>query len=346
MRLKPLTFILVTCLVATSFAQFGGERRPQGPGGPPGREKLRFSEPILQKAFEVQNQLKFFGVRKSVIRLGDSERRNTERVWREGMNQRVEFERGSSDEGQVIVLKGGQKWHYFKSTNEIQVKPARFEDPLRRLAMMLSGRGRGPKAEIEVSDGGNIAKIKTKLVKVLVNQNSVIMKMWIDPNSGLILKREIFDPTGRLVGSSEFTKVDFSANLDKSDFELRVPGASIVPIGEMISRTAKKAGVPAFVLKPGMDLELDSVRLVKLDSGDAVFQSYISERGRLSLVVSKTKIDARRLKSMAGKNNATAVFEMKGVWITLITDSPQHDLDRIRDMIIEFRGNMQSRPRN
>ena len=118
--------------------------------------------------------------------------------------------------GLIIVEDKAERRHYFPDKNEIRISGARREDSLDRLMGLFKKRGGQPK--FVESPGEAIAGNRTTLVSVSDARGNVIQKLFIEPKSGVVLKRELFDPTGTPMGSFTFTKVDLNPKFDDRIF--------------------------------------------------------------------------------------------------------------------------------
>lgn len=283
---------------------------------------------LLRRIGEAQLTLKYSGRRTTLVRVGATEIRNIENVWVDRMQERIEFERGSANAGQVIVVNGRTRQHYFPTTNEIHVTPSRLENPIRRI-MQLIDEPRGPRFGTAKSVGEKIANRETSVITVTDPSGTTVAKVWYDNSTLLILKRELYNPTGRLVGSYEFTRVQFNPTLDRSDFVLSRPGAKVIDIRELMMRTCREVGVPPRILAPGSGFQLDSVR--KLDLGDkqAVVQGYTSEEGRVTLFILRGVVDDAKVKRLAAGQMASRVIQRGQETILLVGDMSAERLNRL-----------------
>ena len=139
-----------------------------------------------------------------------------------------------------------------------------MEEPLMRLGEMVRG-GRG--AQIKEGSGGAVAGQQTTLLTFSDPGGNTLGKLWLDPETAMVLKRELFDVSGRLVGSMEFTRVDLNPKFDESDFKITRRGARIVTLDEMLRRQANVVGVRPLRLAEGSGFVLESVNVVPLGEG-------------------------------------------------------------------------------
>lgn len=318
------SLIPILCVLALAGSSVG----QIGPAGANRRPKSA----ILERALRAQTKLKYSGVRKMVMRLGPQSKMNIERVWQDGSRSRVEFEPGSDDAGQIIVIVGGTRSHFFPGSNEIQVRPVHLDEPLIRLGEMVRG-GRG--TQIKESAGGAVAGQKTTLLSFVDANNNVMGRLWIDPDTAMILKRELFDPSGRLVGSMEFLRVDLSPTFDESDFKISRQGAKVVTIDDLLRRQASAVGVRSLRLPESTGYVLESVSALPLGQGNrAVSQSYFNRQGRrLSLFITRKSIDARRLKGRQGPGLATVTKTFGEITVVLVGSLNVAELQKLADQV-------------
>lgn len=315
-----LSLLVVSlALVVSAFGQAGPGRKPRG-GGP----EIKELHPLMRQVVNAQRVLKFAGVRRTTIRLGTETRTDTERVWKSGMQTRIEFAASSPNAGQVIVTDGRRQWHYFPQTNEIQVKEVAPENSIMRLARLGSGREFGYRW-VE-SAGEEVAGRATKQLSLTDRNGNSISSIWVDPANGMVLKRANFDPSGRLVGKFEYDSVDYSPKIDASDFVINRKGATVITIEEVLSKSAKAAGLPAYGLPRQRGFYLDLVRTIQIGSEKALISTYVGERGRLTLVVSRTEIRRERLEGLAHGRVSYADRKLGGANIVLISELPERML--------------------
>lgn len=294
MMIRKVGGLIVATLAicAIALAQ-PGRGRPGGPGAPggPGPE-------LLRKMLQSQPGLRFSGTRIVEFRNGPDRVRNTEILLKDGERQRIEFSADSPNAGQIIVESGRERRQYFPDKNEIQVLRPRREEMIGRLGM-LARQIREGGMRFRVEGGGEIAGIGTKQMILTDPQGNVVQRMWIDPDSGMLLKREIFDPVGTRIGYFEFTKVTFNPRFAPDDFRILRKGAKVVTIDDLVGRFAKRLGFSPTRIPVSEPYELEDVRPVDLGARKGMMQLYAGQRGRFSLYQISGDIDQRRLERLA-----------------------------------------------
>lgn len=326
MRIVAAAVLLIAC-VAFVEAQRGP--RPPRPG--PEDEASR----LIRLVGRAQATLKYSGMRVTTVRLDDQVIKNEELIWRDGIRQRTEFGSGSSSAGEVIVTDGRTRWHFFPKSNEIHVKPAVRERPFMR---MLEG---GPRRDMRlvVVDGGRMLGSTTRRVDMMDGRGNRAASIWINPSNGMVLKRENFDPTGRLVGAFEFKRIDYSPDLKPSDFVITRKGAKVVTVDELLRNAAKDAGVPPISLSPRSGFALDSIRVITSGRNSKVLlQSYTSDNGRVSVFLSSGELSQERLRATARGRMSVYVQDFGAYQVALVGDRPEPELRRLAEWLMRDPG--------
>lgn len=248
-----------------------GDAQAQGGSPRRGFEEL---PPILQKAVRNSMQLKFAGERIWELKEGPRRERIREIVWRDGKNLRIE-RLGSGD---VIVERGEKRRTFFANQNEIFESRAQRDEVISRLIQSI----RASKGAVKVESGEPIAGMKTEKVVIADPRGNVSQLLWIDEKTGLILKRELRDNVGAVVGLMEFVKLDYSPNFRPGDFEIR-RNAPVFTAVDVAKRLIRKNGFEAIFLE-GEGIELDTTKAVGSGGSAALVQHYQTPVGLVSLV--------------------------------------------------------------
>lgn len=337
MKVRAWVSILVFGLAAMSMAQGPGPRG-RGPGGPPdgggfGRQNRPPMGPEGQRLARIvaaQATLKFSGERITVIRVGPTETRDIERIWQDSPRQRVEVMPGSTNAGQIIVTSGPRRRHYFPSRNEIVEKPSRLDNPLQRIMFLMQDGRR--KVRVQPDGTREVAGIDASGLAVF-DGKAPIARFWFDPKSLLVLRREMYDPGGRLIASMEYTRVNFTPRFDESDFVLNRPGATVIKIEDVLRAKSREAGVDLHMIQPNGAFRLDSVELIDAAGLKAVKQSYTSEIGRVTLFVMRERISPERVQRFANGLVASQVIRRGDDWLLLVGDIPPEQMDRLANTV-------------
>lgn len=113
--------------------------------------------------------------------------------------------------------------------------------------------------DLSVSTGGVVAKRKTWRVDLTLKGGLRRRSLWVDRESGLLLKRETYRDDGTLARRERLTKLELGAPVDASAFAAAAPGKPWAPEGF----------VPAGA-KDGARLWSDGVETYRVGPGGAV----------------------------------------------------------------------------
>lgn len=294
----------------------------QGPAAP--------AEPqvpyALKKAIQQAPKLRYSGRRKvQYLRNGETDS-YVELVSRDGDQLRIEFPSGSTYSGQIIVETGNERRHFFPDRNEIQILPPRREEAFERIVKLAQNRGRFTLSE---GAGETVAGIATDQIVVTDRSGNVVQRLYIDPKSGMLLKRKIYDPVGTQVGFFEFESVNFSPTFTKSIFHLSRNGAKLLKPVDLLRKLAQDNGYPVIYLKPSTGFTLSFSKMNTVDGREVLMQFYQSPNGRLSLFETKADIDREKLDKFA--RGDVNVYSWKGQGCTFVLIGNQ-DADALRKL--------------
>lgn len=85
--------------------------------------------------------------------------------------------------------------------------------------------------EITVSTGGAVAKRKTWKIELRLKSGILRRSLWVDRDSGLLMKRETYRDDGSLRRRERFVKLELPAAVDPAVFASEVPIGPLVPEG-------------------------------------------------------------------------------------------------------------------
>lgn len=333
-RLTAAT-VAAALLLSVGFAQ---PRR--GPGGTPARpgemgQLARIFErfPLLRKMIESEPRLRFSGTRVVETRMGAERLRNTEIILRDGPLVRTEFTSDSPNAGQIIVENGRKRKQFMPATNEIQVLPGRREEMIGRLRMMFKQIAEGAMT-IKSGNTETVADHRAQAFSFEDRAGNTVQKLWIDPETGMILKRELFDPVGTRIGFFEFTRINYTPKISREDFEIRRKGAVEVTPDDQVVRMAKRLGLPPARIPEGEPYVLEIVRPLEMGGVKGFMQTYFGERGRVSLYQIASDIDPKRLTRLGGVSNLkTHSWHAGSRTFVLVGDVPQAELERLARLV-------------
>ncbi|AIE86954.1 LolA family protein [Fimbriimonas ginsengisoli] len=313
----------VLCGVTPGLCLTMAAAMAQGPGG-----AAIQGPPILRKAISASENLRYIGTRTVEFRRNGDTKQHTETITREGRRLRIDFPEGSPLAGQVIVENGFERRHYFPEKNEIHVSPPRREEVLGRLGRMMS---HGNRFSFVVAAGQPVAGIRTEQVVVSDRAGNVLQRLYIDPESGLILKRSLFDPVGTPVGGFEYTRIDLDPRIDPRVFRLFRRGATFVTPFNLLERLAREHGFPAIALPASSMFRLEGSQVHKIEGNEVLIQNYASRDGvHLTLFQLKTNVSPDKMREFARKQNLHSLsWYAQGNTFVLIGNVDEATLNRI-----------------
>lgn len=289
---------------------------------------------IMKQAFGAAKKLRYSGTRRIQMQFGPDLVQHTENVMKDGMRTRISFPDEGSFRGQIIVENERVRRHFFPDRNQIEEMPPRREEHLMRFMKMGKGSRNAP--EFKVENGEEIAGIDTKRVEISGANGAVFMRMWIDPKSGLVLKRVMYNREGKPQATAEFTKVEFNPRFRRGDFELNVRGAKVITPRDKLAELVSKGGFQNVGLSPKDPLQLESARIQRIENVPALVQVYVNKNGRVSLFQVKAAIDPNRLQRFGrGERLQSYSWQRGGTSYVLLSELPEAELraiyQRIRD---------------
>lgn len=277
----------------------------------------------LKRALKVYGKLRYSGTRIVEFKNGPDRERHTEFVISDGPRSRVEFPPGSPYAGQVIVETPKERRLFNPAANELRVLPPRREEVFGRLAGMANRR-----VSFKQELGGAVAGFSTQLVSVADPRGNVIQKLWIDPQSGMVLKRELYDRGGALQGFFEYSKVNLNPVLNATEFKLQPKGARLVTPEIILNRLIKR-GSYRDVRLTDPTYRLDSSRVQNLAGESVLVQLYVGEGHRISLYQFRRQIDAAKLDQQATGALNTYSWQQGGSTFALIGDLTDTELQSL-----------------
>lgn len=286
MSFRPLAFIFVIAFAALSSAQRQGRDLSDLP-------------PLVRKSVMASRTAKYSGVRTVEFKHGPDRVQHVEYVLKNGVKSRIEFPDDSQYKGQIIVDDGHERLHYFPDRNEIDEEPAHVRESHPMVKMVPEGTHFRPKLTRSIADGGVLAGWPTQVVTVSDPKGNVVQKMWIEPNSGVVLKRVVFDEVGTQLGYFEFTKINFSPTFAAGDFRIDRKGATVLTPVMQANRLAAKTGLSMVNVPPSSGFLLQESRVIHPDKEDVLSQTYVGETGRFTLFQLKGQVNQQRLQRFA-----------------------------------------------
>jgi len=288
-------------------------------------QPARTFPPEITRYLQLQSRVKAAGIRNVTLMVDGQMRTFRERVLKQGLNMRIEYADGPNA-GSYTVESGGRRF---------LVNPARRE--ARTMAPMgasfapasLMSRIQSREGRWQQSQGGDIAGLKTVRWDVVDGRNRVMQRFWVDPNSGLILKRQIFDDNGRVAGGFEFEAVRFDVDVPSNQFAVPSDYRVIRPLDELKAACQRVALTPV-ILDPSLGYNLDAIRVLSAARGAGIVMSvYADETTQLSLYIMKQPLNADRLRRLTGQRLKFYSWQQGGQYLTLIGALPEEELARL-----------------
>lgn len=290
----------------------------------PGPRGLKIGQRLpasLKAALRAVGKTKYSGAR---IVVGAKGQRHVERVLVDGYRTRIEFPEASPLHGEIIIETAKERRQFLPSRNEIRVMPPRREEALARIAQLAKRR-----LSFKETQGGKVAGLDTQRVDVSDPSGQVLQRLWIEPRSGIILKREINDRTGKRTASFEFTQIDLTPQIKASDFALNIKGARLVTPEANLKRIAKRGGFLGPHLPDSSDYQLEVARIQKIAGMDVLVQQYVGKGRRITLYELRADIDPNRLGRLAPANIHTKAWRQGGSSFALVGDVDQAELEAL-----------------
>jgi hypothetical protein len=295
-------------------------------------QEIRSDVPaVLRKAFFKGRNVRYTGTRVVMFRRGSETTQHTEYVTRDGSRLRIEFPRESVFGGQIIVENKNERRHYFPEKNEIHILPPRREEAFERIARLV----KSPRERFRFSTGSDetIAGKNAEQVVVSDASGNVVQRLYIEPNSGLVLKRQLFDPVGTRVGGFEFTEIDLRPRIDKDVFRLARRGARTVTPTQLLEEVARREGFRPTVLPVRDGVKLEWSDVWKIDGEDVLTQIYASPEGRITLFQLKRIVSPDRLNKFARGRVKFVYWRRDGRTFVLVGNRSAEELRRLAEPI-------------
>ncbi len=285
--------------------------------------------PILLRAIQASDTIRFTGRRTVTVLKDGQPDRHEEIVMRDGPQLRIEFPREGSYAGQVIVEDGNERRHYIPRTNEVRVLPTRREEGLQRL------RGLARNGGVTTEGGDRIAGYATTVLVVRDAAGNPLQRLAIEPESGMVLSRQVYDATGVQVGGFTFTRVDLNPGpFAPSLFRIARKGARISTPWDRLRQLARKNGYVAVGLPESTGFRLEGASLDPRTAPSGVLaQNYSGPGGRLSLYALRAAVDPATLRKQGGKRLHSLSWVDEGVTYVLLGPQDDATLARLRSTV-------------
>lgn len=288
--------------------------------------------PVLRKALGAAATLRYSGERIVEFKTGPDRRRIVEYVLRDGPRTRIEFPDDSPYRGQIIVEDANERRHFFPDRNEIRILPPRGEEVARRLRSFLAkSMQRG--FRVAVSDGGEVAGFATQAIVINDPKGNAAQKLWIEPRTGTVLKRELFDPVGGRVGLFQFTRINLRPSLAPKDFEIDRRGAKVITPEHAAREIASRMGLQPALLPASSGFRLESARSMRQRGPEFLALAYVGAEGRFTLFQLKEPVSENRLRRMARGSLSTYAWTRGAEHLALVGELPEARLHEIARLL-------------
>ncbi len=299
-----------------------------------GRVKSPELPPELKEVFSKAKTLRFSGTRSvTVVRAGRVQTHN-EYVTKDGMNLRIEFAPGSPFAGQIIVETKEERKHYFPDKNEIHENPSFGKRQFEGFRTNFRGSKGGP-SHYESSAGGVIAGLTCTKYQLSDSQNNPIAQIFVEPRSGMLVKRIVFDPTGNIAGSYEFISITLDPKIQPGAFKISRKGATVIrPIDEL-RKHAKALGIPAMSLPRSSGYLLENAYVRDIKGAKVIVQTYGKEESRLSVFLTKSPLNASDLRRSNRGELSSSVRTLNGLTLVVMGDQSEERLRTLSNLLSE-----------
>ena len=322
MNLCTLKFIVLVPIACTVLGQ--SPRQNQKPDFPPD----------LKEAFNRAKSLRFSGMRTvTVVRAGRVEIHN-EYVTKDGGNLKIEFAPGSPFAGQIIVETQKERKHYFPDRNEIREYPSVGKKQFEGFRGNYRGGHSGP-THYDTSTGGVIAGLRCTKYQLSDTNNNPIVQIFIEPRSGMLVKRVLFDPTGNIAGSYEFVTLTLDPKIQSGAFKIVRKGATVVYPIDDLRRHSKTLGIPALSLPKSSGFLLENVYTRDVKGAKVIVESYVAEDSRLTVFLTKSELNASDLKRNSRGELKSSVRTLNGLTIVIMGDQLEDRLRTLSSLLSE-----------
>lgn len=283
--------------------------------------------PIITKALG-SSRLRFSGERTLQFAARALRRSHTEIVIHDGDRTRVEFPAGSPLAGQVIVEDGNQRQQYLPRGNEIEILPPRNDVTMLRLGNVFK-HALNQGWTIGTGTGVLLAGVQTQEAFIKDPKGVTRQRLWIDPATGMILKRIVYTPGGDFQAGFEYTSIDYSTRLWPGVFAINKPGARIITPDMRAKALAAKGGFTRVAPPAGSPFKLENSRMVNLPNQQALLEVYSGPSGRVSLFHLRSMIDPQKLQQFAQGRYHVYTWQRNGETLALVGDIDERRLEEL-----------------
>lgn len=326
MMMRRLPLLLGACILA---AALGAQRLP----GRRGRGLLPPSPvpPVFVKAVNAMDHLRYGGERIVEGRQGALRKTHNEYVLQDGVNSRVWYPAGSQFSGQVIVETATERLHYYPGRNQIEVLPARKEQAYARLRQWIEHPGRAMR--LSSAPGERIAGHSTEIGVVSDPRGNVRQRLWIDPATGMVLRREMYDNVGDRTLYFEFIQIDYNPIIRPEDFKINVPSASRITLLDKLRNLCRRSKMLYVSLPGSTGFTLEGVNMRQLAGLAVLHEVYTGPSGPLSLFQVGSNIDAQNLRPPEARDLQLYGWQIGGNSFAFVGNYPVSRLKELSQLL-------------
>jgi len=293
------------------------------------RNRLAEVPQLLVRAIQAQPTLRYTGTYTTEFRQGAKQIRHQEYITRDGAWYRIDFPNDSQFAGQVIIENNDVRLHYHPIPNEIMQQPPRHGEAWEKVANLAGNR----RLRLTIDNGEVVAGLRTDQLVVADFDGNVTQRLFIEPGSGVIMKRLLFDKIGTQIGFFEFNQIDLNPHLDPSSFQIKRKNAKVITPKTQLERLSKRRGFMFWYLPPGSGFALEGANPRNFAGVEGLVQTYVNGTNRLWIYVLKSPVDSGRLRNGAGKNLHVHSFDSMGETIVLMGNVDDRTLSRFASMM-------------
>ncbi|MDI3281423.1 MAG: sigma-E factor regulatory protein RseB domain-containing protein [Bacillota bacterium] len=266
--------------LAAVLAAVAGALAPQvgGRAAPPSAQAV---EALLNRAFSSTTCVSYSGIQVVISWAGEQSETTVSRVYHRCPSQtRWEFQPTGRSPGWLVVDDGIHTWEYFSERKLVLVRPSLrlgAADDQRRWALLRRNY------RFRYLGEGEVAGFPAVMIEIQpLTEGNPWRRLWIHPETGLILRAERYRWDGSLAHLSLFTELNLNVALPDHLFHLEVPpgvevrqraaGPTYLPVPEVERQVGMRIRVPGLV-PPGYEFMGAGVTS-QLKPGDTAYLQY------------------------------------------------------------------------
>ena len=287
---------------------------------------------LLRRVVDATGHLRYSGMRTVEFSAAGIVRSHTEYVLADGRRSRVDFPSDSAYHGQVIVDDGKQRLHYFPGRHEVLRQPSGAEDAPSRVVEQIVA-GRAPREELSVTDGGLVAGRSCREVSISNRRGVLQQNIWVDPDTGMVLKREVYTARGERIADFEFERIDYKAPIRDDDFKIQADGAKTVTPEDLLRQLQTRNQLRPVMLAAGSGSHLQSSRELLAGKVRLIQAVYLAKQGRVVLFQGRYAFSQEELGKAAPKDVSFYTWSSGGEHYALVGKMDEGTLRRLAQSV-------------